>query len=168
MYEAAARGLSAKAPETRVVEISGAAFADLLPWKSYRSVSTFDVCKDGWQSQVTDADLIVLDQVLEHVEDPGAALANVFSALPVGGRVFVSTPFLIKYHGAPQDHWRWTSSGLGLMLERAGFKEVGSASWGSRACAIANFSRWVVYNPQEHSLVDEPNFPVTVWAWGTK
>jgi methyltransferase family protein len=167
MYEAAKKHFEADAGKLDVVEISGGAFLDLLPWKSFRSVSGIDLCKDGWQFRAKDANLIVIDQVLEHVESPHEALVNIIKALPRGGRVFVSTPFLVKNHPSPEDHWRWTSSGLSLMLKRAGFKDVHSDSWGNRACAIANFALWETYRPADHSLVNEPDFPVTVWAWGT-
>lgn len=168
MYQVAAGIFQADASRLDVLEISGAAFRDLLPWHSYRSVSDFDVCRDGWQHRAKDSNLIVLDQVLEHLSSPSDALANVYEALPASGRVFVTTPFLVRNHPDPHDHWRWTSSGLRLMLERAGFEDVGSDSWGNRSCVVANFSRWVKYKSDEHSLVNEPNYPVTVWAWGTK
>jgi hypothetical protein len=170
MYEAATRLFQDDAGKLDVLEISGSAFSDLLPWRSYRGLRGIDVCKDGWQTRegADGFNLIVLDQVLEHVSNPSDALTNVLMALPLSGRIFVSTPFLIREHPDPEDHWRWTSSGLALILERAGFDMVGSDSWGNRACVMANFTRWVRYRPEEHSLVNETNFPVTVWAWGTK
>jgi hypothetical protein len=167
MYRAAVELFQKDAGELDVLEISGSAFSDLLPWRSYRSLDNIDVCKDGWQSRAEGASLVVLDQVLEHVSNPADALANVWKALPNRGRVFVTTPFLIKNHYDPHDHWRWTSSGLILMLERAAFEDVRGDSWGNRDCVVANFTRWAIYKP-ENSLVNEHNFPVTVWAWGVK
>ena len=37
-------------------------------------------------------------------------------------------------------------------------------SWGNRQCVVGNFDRWPAYR-RWHSLRNEPDFPVQVWAF---
>jgi SAM-dependent methyltransferase len=165
MYRAAADIFRATSHELDVLEISGDASCDLLPWKKYTSAVGVDVCALDWPP--ASHDLVILDQVLEHVVAPLEALVNVGSVLRPGGRIFVATPFLIRYHPDPIDFWRWTAEGLAHMLRWAGFADVSANAWGNRACVIANLKEWALV-PAEGPGPNEPLFPVTVWAVGTR
>ncbi len=66
-------------------------------------------------------DVVLLLDVLEHLPDPAAALAQVHGALKPGGRVIVQVPFLYPLHDAPHDYTRWTEYGLRALAERGGF-----------------------------------------------
>ncbi|MDB4949147.1 MAG: methyltransferase type 11 [Gemmatimonadetes bacterium] len=68
--------------------------------------------------------------VLEHAERPDRILAEAFRVLAPGGRLMVSVPFAFPVHGFPHDFRRWTAAGLGVELERAGFRVVETASIG--------------------------------------
>ena len=50
--------------------------------------------------------------VLEHLEDPACAIAEMHRVLTPGGRIIVSVPFLFPIHDAPGDYWRFTKFGL--------------------------------------------------------
>lgn len=165
MYRHAAEIFRATAPSLDVLEISGSAFADLMPWKTYTPVYGFDVCGDPFVGQMHD--LVVLDQVLEHVAAPAEAIANVRRLLRPGGMIFVSTPFLIRYHPDPFDLWRWTAPGLAQMLRWQGFRAVEAYSWGNAACVRANLHEWAEV-PEDGPGANDPRFPVTVWAVGTR
>ena len=67
---------------------------------------------------------IVCSEVLEHVKDPLLALANINQMLEPGGYLLVTTLTAFPIHGFPDDYWRFTPSGLGLLLDRAGFPTV--------------------------------------------
>ena len=71
---------------------------------------------DGW------ADVVWSTQVLEHVPDPAAYLAEAVRLLRPGGRLLLSTHGHWKYHPHPTDRWRWTSEGLRAEVERAGLE----------------------------------------------
>lgn len=148
-----------------VLEISGEGWKDAFTYGSYRSLSfpAYDVCREPTQEKF---DLIILDQVLEHVRHPDRAVRNVRASLRPGGHCMVSTPFLLRVHPSPLDLWRWTEEGLRCLLEDGGFepRKIKSGGWGNRDCVIANFTRWEVYDPPRHSLANEPDYPVTVWA----
>ena len=61
-------------------------------------------------------DAILLPEVIEHVPNPQAAIATVFSALKSGGMVLLSTPFTFPLHETPTDYYRYTEHGLRFLL----------------------------------------------------
>lgn len=70
------------------------------------------------------ASAVLSSQVLEHVPDPRAYLAEARRVLAPEGWLILSTHGAWKYHPDPTDYWRWTRDGLHLELERAGFVPV--------------------------------------------
>ena len=67
-------------------------------------------------------DAVFLMEVLEHVPAPDAALSEVHRVLAPGGRLVLSTPFLLEIHDAPHDYYRFTEYGLRHLLR--GFEQV--------------------------------------------
>jgi len=131
-------------------------------WSSYVSLTfpDFDVCSSTTERLY---DVMICEQVLEHVRDPERAAKTLFESTVPGGHVVVSTPFLIRIHDEPEDLWRFTALGLRVLLERAGFDVVSADSWGNRACVTANLRHWVVHRPWR-SLRNDDRFPVVTWA----
>jgi hypothetical protein len=115
-------------------------------------------------------DLIIAEQVFEHLAWPYRAARNIHRMLNGGGLFLVTTPFLLRIHDAPIDCSRWTPTGIRYFLAECGFPldGVNAYSWGNRACVRANFTRWQKYQAWRHSLADEPEFPVVVWALAQK
>jgi SAM-dependent methyltransferase len=167
MYDAARELFGPSSWTLDVVEVSGRAFENLLMWRSYTALENIDVCDVDDYETFPLADLIVLDQVLEHVRAPLDALFMLRSALKPGGRLFVATPFLIRIHPSPVDLWRWTPAGLVQLMNWAGFKNVDASAWGNRAAVVENFDGWATVAPGS-DMTNEPHFPVTVWAVGTR
>ena len=147
-----------------VLEISGRAWQD-TGFKAYRATQfpDYDVC----QGPLDEAkfDLIVADQVFEHLLWPYRAGKNVCSMLKPGGAFLVSVPFLVRIHGEV-DCTRWTETGLRYFLAECGFdlESTRTGSWGNRACVNSNFQRWARYRRFVHSLRNEPLYPYVVWA----
>jgi hypothetical protein len=48
------------------------------------------------------------------------------------------------------------------------FEKVEAYSWGNRSCVKGNFNHWQIYRRWRHSLANEPDFPVVVWALAQK
>ena len=57
-------------------------------------------------------DVVLATQVLEHVDDPSAAVRELHRVTAPGGRVLASTHGTQVYHPNPGDYWRWTHAGL--------------------------------------------------------
>lgn len=154
----------------RGAEISGDFHAG-RPWGSYRSLDypAFDLCRPP--AEHDRYDVVICEQVLEHVRDPWRAAATLSALCLPGGHVVVSTPFLIRVHELPAygmpDFWRFTPSGLRLVLESAGLEVDAVHSWGNRDCVAGNLDRWSAYRPW-HSLRNEPDLPVQVWAFARR
>ncbi len=63
---------------------------------------------------------IIASAILEHVEDPFKACAEMHRALAPGGYCFVYVPFLYYYHaetGYYKDYWRFTHDALALLFK---------------------------------------------------
>jgi SAM-dependent methyltransferase len=160
------RNLRALGPERlTAAEISGTAHAG-RPWRRYESLMypQFDLCAPP-DARGT-FDVVICEQVIEHVPDPGAAVENLRGLCAPGGHAVVSTPFLVRVHElwGMQDYWRFTPRGLRTLLERGGLTVDRVGAWGNRSCVAANFDRWPAYR-RWHSLRNEPDLAVQVWAF---
>ncbi|HMG11238.1 MAG TPA: class I SAM-dependent methyltransferase, partial [Mucilaginibacter sp.] len=57
-------------------------------------------------------DIILSNQVLEHVDSPHSYLSEALRILKPGGKIILTTHGYWYYHPTPYDYWRWTSAGL--------------------------------------------------------
>ena len=57
-------------------------------------------------------DTVVLQAVIEHLEEPDAAVAEAWRVLKPGGVLYVEMPFLQGFHADPHDYQRYTLPGL--------------------------------------------------------
>jgi SAM-dependent methyltransferase len=152
-----------------VLEISGGPqWRREFEFQSYMGTAFpgFDIC-----SEVLDRrfDLIIADQVFEHLRWPYRAARNVYAMLRPGGFFLIATPFLLRVHKSPIDCSRWTEEGLSCLLQECGFEAamIETHSWGNRRCLVANLARWR-RRGWFGSLKNEPDFPVMVWAFAQK
>jgi SAM-dependent methyltransferase len=71
------------------------------------------------------ADVVLCLSVLEHVDDPAQAVRELYRVVRPGGVVLASTHGCFPWHPYPQDHWRWTQTGLPLLFTKyGGFGDV--------------------------------------------
>jgi len=152
----------------KTLEISGSWWQE-MPFRGYKSVQypDFDICESSLEETF---DLIIAEQVFEHLLWPYQAVKNVYKMLNPNGYFLVTTPFLIRVHNYPTDCSRWTETGLKHFLAESGFSidRIRTGAWGNRGCVRANFYDWKLYRPLFHSLKNEPAFPVVVWALAQK
>jgi hypothetical protein len=148
-------------------EISGDAHAH-RGWKEFCSLNypDFDLCAPITTSERYD--VVICEQVLEHVVDPFLAGQHLFELCRPGGHVVVSTPFLIKQHELPLygmlDYWRFTPRGLRTLLERAGLEVDHVGTWGNRVGVLGNLDRWSAHR-RWLPLRNRPDLAVVVWAY---
>jgi hypothetical protein len=148
-----------------VLEISGDTWNIKGYFKEYMSVCypEYDVCERALERSF---DLIIAEQVFEHLLWPYRAAKHIHQMLRPGRHVLLTVPFMLRIHGRLHDCTRWSETGLKYFLAECGFSldRIHTQSWGNRACVKANFGKWQVYQPWRHSLANEPKFPVMVWA----
>lgn len=87
-----------------------------LPDNDLAAVQIVDGVVDLPDSSV---DLVISTQVLEHVPDPQAYLAECRRVLRTGGRLLLTTHGVMFYHPHPADFWRWTAEGLERLVADA-------------------------------------------------
>ncbi len=63
-------------------------------------------------------DLVLMLEVLEHVDQPFNASSEILRVLKPEGILLLSTPFIFGIHDAPYDFWRFTKYGLMKLFER--------------------------------------------------
>jgi SAM-dependent methyltransferase len=90
-------------------------------------------------------DSVFHTEVLEHVKDPAAFLTECFRVLKPSGKMFLSVPFQARYHYIPYDYWRFTPSGLELLLRHAGFTQFTILPRGNDVTVAAYKSISVIY-----------------------
>ncbi len=78
-------------------------------------------------------DGVICLEVLEHVQHPVKAVAEIHRVLRPGGMALVSSPFLAQYHGKGSgsqshesypDYWRFTHEGLAALFSNFRQTEV--------------------------------------------
>jgi hypothetical protein len=143
-----------------------------VQWEN-RDYPEYDVCKaESWSP----ADVVVADQVLEHVMYPWKAIE--YAGIYTRDLAIVTVPFLIGVHPCPEDCWRMTPSTLRRLAEPY-FSHIEIRSWGNADVAYwhakYNDTGTVLRNVPEgewrHSLTPEANDlakPFVIWMVARK
>jgi len=117
-------------------------------------------------------DIVVLDQILEHVEEPFQAMSEIHRILKPGGTLIAAVPFLVYVHPTPDDFWRFTESGIRKLCKN--FSRVDVSWWGNRvAMHLINkygfpLKVWQARMLLGFTLRNEKNFPVIYWFLAQK
>ncbi len=61
-------------------------------------------------------DLVISQEVLEHLEDPVLWIQEIHRVLKPNGRFYCQLPFIIGYHPGPADYWRFTKEAYPRLL----------------------------------------------------
>ena len=85
-----------------------------------------DFYYDGTEFPFNDGefDSLVMNQVFEHVFTPDSFLCEVNRVLKADGILFMTVPFVWDEHEQPHDFARYSSFGLGSLLDRHGFEVI--------------------------------------------
>lgn len=89
-----------------------------------------DVVGDAYDLPYADGsvDAIHCEAVLEHLERPELAVAEMARVLRPGGEVFAATPFLQGFHAYPNHFQNFTSEGHRRLFVRSGFEVIDSGA----------------------------------------
>lgn len=69
-------------------------------------------------------DALLCFNLLEHIYNYGNLIRESRRILRVGGTMIGFTPFLLKIHGSPHDHFRYSKTSLQKIFQDAGFNKV--------------------------------------------
>lgn len=81
---------------------------------------------------------VLCSEVLEHVARPWIAIPKLFDVIRPGGWIVVTTLTSFPIHGFPDDYYRYTQSGLRLLLEDAGFVDIQTENAGKIGARFAD------------------------------
>jgi ubiquinone/menaquinone biosynthesis C-methylase UbiE len=76
-------------------------------------------------------DMVLMAEVLEHLEDPERVLNEVYRVLNVGGKLIATMPFMYAVHADPYDFQRWTDVKIKKELQNVGFVDIKVETMGS-------------------------------------
>jgi SAM-dependent methyltransferase len=107
-------------------------------------------------------------EMIEYVDDPLQALAELRRALAPGGALIMSVPFM-HHADAPSDRWRLTGSGWRMLLDRAGFEVLELHSQGGALSAAAHTLKWAIHalprGVPRIAVAALMWLPVSLWRW---
>ena len=162
-----------KTKDMNVLEISGGEYwKENFNFKSYETLNypDFDICKNIKLEKKYD--LIIADNVWEHLAYPYKATKNIYNLLNKNGIFLIIVPFLVRVHNVPIDCSRWTEDGLKYFLNECGFEidNIKTNSWGNKKCVISNLrgdDSWTRIGFYK-DLKNDKNYPVQIWAIAKK
>jgi SAM-dependent methyltransferase len=84
-----------------------------------QDANSIDILNIGTELPFADnsLDLVISQEVLEHIEEPLHALSEVWRVLRPGGKFYCQVPFVIGFHPGPCDYWRFSRQALELLFE---------------------------------------------------
>ena len=177
MHRTSRRMIQRLKPETLdVAEISGK-YGKRFEFKSYIQFGypTYDICAGPFadaSGAPQQFDLILANQVWEHLDRPYTALRHVREMLRPGGYFWIAVPFFVPFHAAPSDNSRWSARGLKNLLIEGGFDEacIDARQWGNRAAAARNLEAdWPPkFDKTSDDLTNDPEMPLCAWALAQK
>ena len=71
-------------------------------------------------------DVIISQEVLEHVKNPWKAMSEIHRVLKKGGKAYIQLPFIIGFHPCPNDYWRFSKEGIEELVLSSDMKIIES------------------------------------------
>ena len=97
-------------------------------------------------------DMVIMTEVLEHLENPEDALNEVYRVLKHNGKLVASMPFLNSIHKGPHDFQRWLPDRLRRELQKTGFEAEKIEPMGGIAAVISDLI--IKYTYQHPTLLN--------------
>jgi len=88
-------------------------------------------------------DLVICENVIEHIYDPQGLLKEIRRVLRRGGCLFLVTPFLFPLHDVPYDFFRYTEHSLKRLLHEYSAVSIQKVLWLPLPQRL--FGRFVLY-----------------------
>lgn len=82
----------------------------------YSPTYVADICNYNPRIASKKFDAVFLTEVIEHVNNPFGAIAEIYRILKPGGLLFATSPLNFRIHGPLPDNWRITEHGWRCLL----------------------------------------------------
>ncbi len=130
-------------PEVRYI---GLDTADSKAHFGYETPDTLYFSGTTWPLENQTVDFILCTETLEHIPTPLVFLKEAFRCLRPGGRILLTIPFEARWHFIPFDFWRFTPSGLELILKDSGFSDIKVFGRGNQLTVVCYKSMAFIYS----------------------
>ena len=122
-------------------------FKTALPKNEDRNIIQIEGTAEKLDFKSNYADIIISNQVLEHVNDEKLAVKEAYRVLKKGGTFAGSLPHISPIHLEPYDYRRFTSFGIIKLLKDAGFTNIKIESNGGvyNTVAYLILTNWFLY-----------------------
>lgn len=108
---------------------------DMQPGHNVDVVGDIHAPPADWRGRFTG---VLCSEVLEHVARPWIALPKLREVIRPGGWIVVTTLLTFHVHGYPDDYYRFTESGLRVLLGDAGFVDLAIEYGGDTILELKN------------------------------
>jgi len=125
-----------------------------------------DVWGDAQRLPFADAtfDTVLAAEMLEHIPDPNACVAEIARVIKPGGRFLLTVPLVAPLHQWPFDFYRFTPKGIEAIVQRNGFEVERVTPRGNFASATgATISHWLVRSMAASKLHHDGSVAVSRW-----
>lgn len=95
-----------------------------LPANETRPILQFAGTAENIPLEDNSIDVVLCNQVLEHVDIPTKSLSEIYRIMKRGGHFYGSAPHVSPIHLEPHDYLRFTSFGIEKLLKNAGFENI--------------------------------------------
>ncbi len=99
-------------------------FKESFPKNERRKITQIEGVAENIPFENESFDVVLFNQVLEHVNDDKKTISEVFRVLKKGGLIIGSAPHISPIHLEPHDFRRYTEFGLKKLLEEHHFKQI--------------------------------------------
>lgn len=122
-------------------------FKSALPKNEERNIIQIEGTAEKLNFKSNYADIILSNQVLEHVNDERLAVKETYRVLKKGGVFAGSLPHISPIHLEPYDYRRFTSFGIIKLLKDAGFTNIKIENSGGvyNTVAYLILTNWFLY-----------------------
>ena len=85
---------------------------------------------------------VISNVLTEHLKKPQLHIKEIFRVLESGGLMYAIVPFVVGYHSAPRDYYRWTEDGVRELFSDFQVIELGVAG-GPSSGFLWIFQEWL-------------------------
>ena len=103
-------------------------------------------------------DIMILDEVLEHVERPWKAAEEIYRVVNTGGLAIIYAPFMYPLHYCPIDVWRYAPHAYKVLFPESQWRHIAMRTWGGKDVIRAYLDTLPATQPINTAVNNIPGF----------